>query len=68
MLHYITLDYITLHYVTLHYITLHYITLHIPFTDTTFVPRQLNMKQVKNIRKMTHTGFKKGNTNMCKNI
>jgi len=39
------------------YITLHYKYIH--FTDPMFVPRQLNMKQVTNIHKMTHKNLKK---------
>jgi len=38
-------------YIGLDYITLHYIH----FTDPTFVPRELNMKQVTNIHKTTDT-------------
>jgi len=37
------------------WIALHYIHLH--FTDPAFVPRQLNMKQVTNIHKMTYMGY-----------
>jgi hypothetical protein len=45
---------------------LHYV--HIHFTDPTFVPIQLNMQQVTNVHKTTHTEFIKGHINMCKNI
>jgi len=42
--------------------------MYIHITDLTFVPRQLNMKQVTNIHNTTHTAFIKGHINMCKNI
>jgi len=54
----------------LHYITLQYIHtyIHTHYTDPTFVPIQLNMQQVTNVHKTTHTGFIQGHINMCKNI
>jgi len=39
--------------------------MHIRFTDPTFVPRQLNTKQV--IHNTTHTAFIKRHINMCEN-
>jgi hypothetical protein len=59
-------NYITLHYIALHYISLHNITIqhnHIHFIESMFVSRQLNMKQVTDIHKLTHTGFIKGHIN-----
>jgi hypothetical protein len=45
---------------------LHYITLH--FTDSMFVSKQVNLKQITDTCKATNTGFIKGHINMCKNI
>jgi len=35
------------------------ITLHLHFTDSKFVPRQLNMKQVTNVHKVTYGIYKR---------
>jgi hypothetical protein len=46
------------------YVTLHTYTFH----RSKIVLRQLNVKLVKNIHMMTHTGFIRGHINKCKNI